>query len=107
MMDIDTTINGLAHELWAIAQGVAPIEDVVTPMMAELQRFERSKRDCRVCHYFTTKGGGCASVFLCVDSSRYTPTTPRQYWTSAAEALGVLECGPNVRAKRETPHEQA
>jgi pyocin large subunit-like protein len=38
-MDIDTTINGLAHELWAIAQGVAPIEDVVTPIMLELQQF--------------------------------------------------------------------
>ena len=95
-MDVDTTINGLAHELWAIAQGLAPIEDVVTPMMAELERFERSTRDCRVCHYFTTKAGGCTSVVLCVDANRYTPTTPRQYWTSAADAPNVLENGPNV-----------
>jgi hypothetical protein len=39
MTDRDTIINGLAHELWAMAQGQAPIEDVVTPMMAELHVF--------------------------------------------------------------------
>ena len=38
-MDLNTQINGLAHELWAIAQGKAPIDDVVTPMMAELEIF--------------------------------------------------------------------
>ena len=38
-MDMDTTINGLAHDLWASAQGRAAIEDVVTPMMAELHAF--------------------------------------------------------------------
>jgi hypothetical protein len=75
-------INGLAHELWAIAQGVAPIEDVVTPMIAELERFERSTRDCRTCRYFATKAGGCVSVVLCVDASRYKATTPQQYWAS-------------------------
>ena len=38
-MDMDSIVNGLAHELWAMAQGAAPIDDVVTPMMAELLAF--------------------------------------------------------------------
>ena len=37
-MDLDTTINGIAHELWAMAQSCS-IEDAVTPMMAELLSF--------------------------------------------------------------------
>ena len=41
-MDIDTEINGLAHELWAIAQCQAAIEDVVTIMMAELHGFAKA-----------------------------------------------------------------
>ena len=51
-MDMDTTINGLAHELWAIAQGRAPIEDVVTLMMAELQAFASAVRadECERCN---------------------------------------------------------
>lgn len=43
-MDIDTTINGLTHELWALAQGRAPIDDVVTPMMVELYSFADTVR---------------------------------------------------------------
>ena len=61
--------------------------------MNELQRIERSALDCRLCHYFTTKAGGCTSVVLCVDASRYTPTTPRQYWTVASDANNVVVSG--------------
>ena len=43
-MDLDTVVNGLAHELWAMSQGRAPIEDVVTPMMAELLSFAAAVR---------------------------------------------------------------
>jgi hypothetical protein len=56
-----------------------------------------AQRDCRTCHYFTTKAGGCASVVLCVDANHYTATTPKQYWTSAADAPNVLEPRPNGR----------
>jgi cell division septum initiation protein DivIVA len=44
MMDLDTVVNGLAHELWAIAHGHAAIEDVVTPMMEELHTFAAAVR---------------------------------------------------------------
>ena len=54
------------------------------------------QRDCRTCHYFTTKSGGCTSVVLCVNANRYTATTPKQYWISASDAPNVLENGPNV-----------
>ena len=43
-MDVDTTTNGLAHELWAMAQEAGSIEDAVTPMMAELLEFAQSVR---------------------------------------------------------------
>tara|TARA_R110000868_G_scaffold90375_1_gene251010 strand:+ start:155 stop:469 length:315 start_codon:yes stop_codon:yes gene_type:complete len=43
-MDLDTVVNGLAHELWAMAQGRAPAEDVVTPMMAEILSFADAVR---------------------------------------------------------------
>ena len=47
----DTQINELAHELWAMAQGVAPIADVVVLMTQELHNFAVSldgQRDAEV-----------------------------------------------------------
>ena len=38
-MDMDAVINGLAHELWAMSQGVQSIEDATTPIMDELTSF--------------------------------------------------------------------
>lgn len=35
----DTEIDGLAHELWAMAQGPGTIEDAIEPMMVELHGF--------------------------------------------------------------------
>jgi hypothetical protein len=43
-MDLDTVMNDLAHDLWTLAQGHASIEDVVTPMMAELLSFADAVR---------------------------------------------------------------
>jgi len=40
----DDDINGLAHELWALAQGVAPISDLVDLMIPELQKFAAAVR---------------------------------------------------------------
>jgi hypothetical protein len=90
-MDVDTTINGLAHELWAIAQGVAPIDDVVTPMMVELHVFAESVRsteqkallDCRTCRNHTTNSGGCISVLRCVQGSAYQRAGVRKCWDDA------------------------
>ena len=44
VMDQDTSLNGMAHELWAMAQGRAAIEDVVEPMMTELATFAHAIR---------------------------------------------------------------
>ena len=74
----------LAHELWAIAQSPAPIDDVIVPMVAELKHFELSMRDCRTCEYVTTKARGCVSIVQCVDGSRFEATAPRQYWISGS-----------------------
>ena len=41
-MDMDTTVSGLAHEIWAMSQGPAAIDDAVTPIMAELVKFAES-----------------------------------------------------------------
>jgi hypothetical protein len=40
----DDDINGLAHELWSLAQGVAPISDRIDLMIPELQKFSASVR---------------------------------------------------------------
>ena len=37
----DSQIDDLAHELWAIAQSPAPIDDVVALMRDELHKFAR------------------------------------------------------------------
>ena len=33
------TTSDLSHELWAMAQGIGPIEEVVRPMEAEIDAF--------------------------------------------------------------------
>jgi len=38
-MDMDTVVNGLAHELWAIAQGPTSINDAIQPMISVLLDF--------------------------------------------------------------------
>jgi hypothetical protein len=39
-----------------------------------------AERDCRTCFNYTTKSGGCVSIFQCVDGAQYKITPPRQYW---------------------------
>jgi hypothetical protein len=41
----DDDITGLAHELWAMAQDVAPISDRVDLMSAELQKWAAAERE--------------------------------------------------------------
>jgi len=41
----DTAVNDLAHELWAIAQSPAPIDDVVALMRDELHKFASAIRE--------------------------------------------------------------
>ena len=37
-------VNGLAHEVWAMSQGQAPIDDAVQPIMTELHLFAEAVR---------------------------------------------------------------
>ena len=50
------------------------------PVYAAPPRTLRDALDCRLCANFTTKTGGCVSVFKCVEGSRFKATAPLRYW---------------------------
>jgi hypothetical protein len=90
MMDMDTTINGLAHELWAMAQGVAPIEDVVVTMMTELHAFAAAA--------VATERERCAAVARRWGETHADGETVNARNAASKIARGIE--GPNVAIKR-------
>jgi hypothetical protein len=91
-MDVDTKLRELAHELWAIAQGKAPICDVVEPMIAELRSFAESLRSTQVMsttkdgwpvHPTTTEHGGNSGV----------PGMTLRQWYAGMALQGMLSSG--------------
>lgn len=89
--DLDMEITGLAHELWAMAQGRAAIDEMVTPMMSELRRFceaiQAAEREaCRA---------ACRAV-ASPDGDEY----------ACGYNQGALDCEDAILKRPNVPHER-
>ena len=90
-MDLDTVVNGLAHELWAMAQGRAPIDDVVTPMMAELLSFAAAVRGA--------EREACAKVCDQIEAEFVAQ------WRYGQPSSKAKDCATAIRKRLNVPHE--
>ena len=95
-MDLDTVVNGLAHELWAMAQGRAPIEDVVTPMMAELLAFADAVRGA--------EREACAAVCRQLENDKFKPVFGDAETVTGYDCSDAILMRPNVEVQ---PRRQA
>lgn len=60
------------------------LERELAAVTAERDRM-RMLLDCRLCKNYTTKSGGCTSVFTCVDASQFKASEPHRYWIEATK----------------------